>query len=86
MRSAGLASGSYCVRVLTDVVRPLGALTVVVQLLKTVMSAIAATIGMRMFRIMLFGSSTDSQSGADVSVSARQKRVTMQIAPRVRGG
>lgn len=84
--AAQACARTYCVRVLTDVVRPLGALTVVVQLLKTAISAIAATIGIRMVRIMfLFGSSTDSQSGADVSVSARQKSVTMRIAPRVRG-
>jgi hypothetical protein len=41
----------YCVRVLTDVVRPLGVFTVVVQLLKTAMIRIAPSAGMMSLRI-----------------------------------
>ncbi len=42
---------SYCVRVLIEAERPLGALTVVVQLLKTAMMTIAPSAGMMNLRI-----------------------------------
>ena len=66
-----LAARAYCVRVLTDVVRPLGVFTVVVQLLKTAMIRIAPSAGMMSLRIGIVWFSFDSEDPPEVGASAR---------------
>ena len=64
------AARAYCVRVLTDVVRPPGVLTVVVQLLKTAMIRIAPSAGMMSLRIGWVWFPFDSENRRELSVSA----------------
>ena len=74
-------------RVLIEADRPLGARTVVVQLLKIARMRMAPSVERRMVRMFSFVAYYDSQTGGHVHASLLQRQVTLrQIALSKRVG